>query len=100
MTLVIAEFTMPLLGIIALNDILSGKVDKKIWLNGLKWSVIITGGLSLLFAVIPGISGSFTNATDAMRFPDWLMDSVIADRKSIKNKNNTIHCHFGGSYFD
>jgi hypothetical protein len=83
MTLVIAEFTMPLLGIIALNDIFSGKVDKKIWLNGLKWSVIITGGLSLLFAVIPGISGSFTNATDAMRFPDWLMDSVIADRKSM-----------------
>ncbi|WP_372950511.1 YfhO family protein [Mariniphaga sp.] len=83
MTLVIAEFTMPLLGIIALNDILTGKVDKKIWLNGLKWSVIISGGLSLIFAVIPGISGSFTNATDAMRFPDWLMDSVIADRKSM-----------------
>ncbi|MGC9355830.1 MAG: hypothetical protein ACP5D9_18430, partial [Mariniphaga sp.] len=83
MTLVIAEFTIPLLGIIALNDILTGKVDKKIWLNGLKWSVIITGGLSLLFAVIPGISGSFINATDAMRYPDWLMDSVIADRKSM-----------------
>ncbi|MBW6537218.1 MAG: YfhO family protein, partial [Mariniphaga sp.] len=83
MTLVIAEFTMPLLGIIALNDILAGKVDKKIWLNGLKWSVIATGGLSLLFAILPGISGSFTNATDAMRFPDWLMDSVIADRKSM-----------------
>lgn len=83
MTLVIAEFTIPLLGIIALNDILSGKVDKKIWLNGLKWSVIVTGGLSLLFAILPGISGSFTNATDAMRFPDWLMESVIADRKSM-----------------
>jgi hypothetical protein len=83
MTLVIAEFTMPLLGIIALNDILMGKVDKKVWLNGLKWSVIATGGLSLLFAAIPGISGSFTNAFDAMRFPDWLMDSVIVDRKSM-----------------
>jgi hypothetical protein len=83
MTLVIAEFTIPLLGIIALNDILTGKVDKKIWLDGLKWSVIVTGGLSLLFAILPGISGSFTSATDAMRFPDWLMDSVIADRKSM-----------------
>ena len=83
MTLVIAEFTMPLLGIIALNDILAGKVDKKVWLNGLKWSVIATGGISLLFAILPGISGSFTNAYDAMRFPDWLMESVIADRKSM-----------------
>ncbi|SHF44963.1 membrane protein YfhO [Mariniphaga anaerophila] len=83
MTLVIAELTIPLLGIIGLNDILAGKVDKKIWLNGLKWSFVITGGVSLLFAVMPGISGSFTNATDAMRFPEWLMDSVIADRKSM-----------------
>jgi hypothetical protein len=83
MTLVIAEFTMPLLGFIALNDIISGKVDKKIWLNGLKWSVIIAGGLSLLLAIMPGISGNFTNATDAMRFPNWLMDSVIADRKNM-----------------
>jgi hypothetical protein len=83
MTLVIAEFTMPLLGFIALNDIISGKVDKKVWLNGLKWAVIIAGGLSLLLAVMPGISGNFTNATDAMRFPDWLMESVIADRKNM-----------------
>ena len=83
MTLVIAQFTMPLLGFLALNDILSGKVDKKIWLNGMKWAVIITGGLSLLFALLPGISGSFTNASDALRYPDWLLESVIADRKSM-----------------
>lgn len=83
MTLVIAEFAMPLLGMIALNDILTGKVDKKIWLNGLKWSLIVTGGLSLLFAVLPGISGNFSNASDTMRYPDWLMESVIADRQSM-----------------
>lgn len=83
MTLVIAELTMPLLGIIALNDILTGKVDKKVWLSGFKWAIIITGGISLLLAVMPGISGSFTNAYDPMRFPDWLMSSVIADRKSL-----------------
>ena len=83
MTLVIAEFTMPLLGIIALNDILAGKVDKSTWLSGFKWAFIITGGLSLLFAVIPGISGDFSNAYDAMRFPDWLIDSVLADRKNM-----------------
>lgn len=83
MTLVIAQFSMPLLGFIALNNIFSGKVEKKVWLNGLKWSVIFTGGLSLLMAIVPGIAGDFTNATDAMRFPDWLMDSVIADRKSM-----------------
>jgi hypothetical protein len=83
MTLVIAEFAMPLLGFIALNNIITGKTDKTTWINGLKWSVIITAGLSLLFALMPGIAGNFTTATDAVRYPDWLMDSVIADRKAM-----------------
>ena len=83
MTLVIAQIAMPLLGFIALNHILTSKVEKKEWLNGLKWAAIITGGLSLLYAVLPGISGSFSNASDSARFPDWLIDSVIADRKSL-----------------
>jgi hypothetical protein len=83
MTLVIAQITMPLLGFIALNDILSGKVEKKVWLNGLKYAAGITGGIALLFALLPGIAGDFSNVADAQRFPDWLIDSVISDRKSL-----------------
>ncbi len=83
MTLVIAQITMPLLGFIALNNILSGKVDKKIWLNGLKWAAVVTGGLSLIFAVLPGLAGDFSNASDTARFPDWLIDSVLADRQTL-----------------
>lgn len=83
MTLVIAQITMPLLGFIALNDILAGKVEKKTWLNGLKWAAIITGGISLIFAILPGIAGDFSNAADTARFPDWLIDSVLADRQSL-----------------
>jgi hypothetical protein len=83
MTLVIAEFSMPMLGIIALNNILTGKVDKPVWLKGLQWSFIITAGISLIFALLPGIAGNFTSPTDAMRYPDWLMDSVITDRKAM-----------------
>jgi hypothetical protein len=83
MTLVIAQIAMPLLGFIALNEILSGKIEKKNWLNGFKWAAIITGGLSLIFAVLPGIAGDFSNAFDSQRFPEWLIDSVIEDRKSL-----------------
>jgi len=83
MTLVIAQFAMPLLGFIALNDIITGKADKKIWMNGLKWAFIITGGLSLLFAVLPGMAGNFSNAMDASLYPEWLIDSIIADRRSL-----------------
>lgn len=83
MTLVIAQIAMPLLGFMALNEILSGKAEKKTWLNGFKWAAIITGGLSLIFAVLPGIAGDFSNSADSVRFPEWLIDSVTADRKSL-----------------
>jgi hypothetical protein len=83
MTLVIAQITMPLLGFIALNQILTNKVEKKVWLNGLKWSAIVTGGISLIFAILPGIAGDFSNPADTARFPDWLIDSVISDRQSL-----------------
>ncbi|MBN2819303.1 MAG: YfhO family protein [Bacteroidales bacterium] len=83
MILIVAELTMPLLGFIALNDIITGKAEKKTWLNGLKWSLIITGGLSLLFAILPGIAGDFSNVSDSARYPDWLINSVIADRKAM-----------------
>ncbi|PIF05532.1 MAG: hypothetical protein CSA36_06430 [Draconibacterium sp.] len=81
MILVIAQITVPLLGFIALNDILTGKVAKKEWLNGLKWAAIITGGISLLFAIFPSMIGSFSSRYDAMQqFPDWLVDAAVADR--------------------
>jgi hypothetical protein len=83
MTLVIAQITMPLLGFIALNQILTNKVEKKVWLNGLKWAAIVTGGISLIFAILPGIAGDFSNPADTARFPDWLIDSVISDRQSL-----------------
>jgi hypothetical protein len=83
MTLVIAQIAMPLLGFMALNEILSGKAEKKTWLNGFKWAAILTGGLSLIFAVLPGIAGDFSNSADSVRFPEWLIDSVTADRKSL-----------------
>ena len=83
MTLVIAQITMPLLGFLALNNIITGKTDKKIWLNGLKWATIITGGLTLLFALAPGITGDFRSQYD-LRFqlPDWLIEAAVADRKA------------------
>ena len=83
MTLVIAQFAMPLLGMITINNILTGKVDKKVWLEGLKWAVISTAGLALLFAVLPGITGNFSNAMDAAVYPEWLIDSVVADRRGM-----------------
>ncbi len=81
MILVIAEITMPLLGIIALSNIITGKVDKKTWMNGLKWATIITGGVSLLFTLFPSMIGDFSSPYDIrFKLPDWLIDAAVADR--------------------
>ncbi|HOY91690.1 MAG TPA: YfhO family protein [Prolixibacteraceae bacterium] len=82
MTLVIAGFTMPLLGFLGLRDISAGKVGKKELMKGLKWAFGITGGLALLFALLPGIAGSFSAPFDTS-YPDWLLQAVISDRQAM-----------------
>jgi hypothetical protein len=88
MILVVAEFAIPLLGIVALNEISKGNFNKKEIFRGLKWSFIITGGITLLFAVLPGIFDNFYAETDynssgKLVFPDWLMPGIINDRKEL-----------------
>ena len=82
MILVIAGFTFPLYAILTLQKIVDGQIDRKAWLKPLAWSVGLTAGIALIFAIIPGIAGSFISATDS-QFPDWLQQSIIADRKAL-----------------
>lgn len=83
MILVIAQFSVPLLGFIALNSILKGEIGKEKFKNALKWTLVGTGGVCLLLAAFPGIAGNFSNPSDAVRLPEWLLDSVIIDRKNM-----------------
>ena len=87
MILVIAQFTIPLLGMLALQQIFSKDADQKKNFNGLKIALGITGGLCLLFALIPGAFFDFTSPEDAQLktsgFPDWLITALISDREGI-----------------
>jgi len=82
MTLTISLFTMPLLGFLALNRIFSGQVDSKEFMKGLKWAFGITGGVTLLFALLPGIAGDFSAPFDRA-YPEWLIGAVHSDRQSL-----------------
>ncbi|NEW80899.1 MAG: YfhO family protein [Mariniphaga sp.] len=82
MILVIAGFTFPLYAILTLQKIANGAVDHKTWFKPLAWSVGLTAGIALIFALIPGIAGSFISPADS-QFPDWLQKSLIADRQSL-----------------
>ena len=83
MTLVIAEFCMPLLGILALRDIFNGAVPKKEIIRSLKIAAGITGGFLLLTIILPGIAGSFLGIDEASYLPDWLKSAMVADRKEM-----------------
>jgi hypothetical protein len=84
MTLVIAEFCIPLLGILALRDIFNGTIAKKDILKGIKIAFGITGGLTLLFVLFPGFAGSFISpAEQQSQIPAWLSSALISDRKIL-----------------
>jgi hypothetical protein len=83
MTLVIAEFCIPLLGFLALRDIFNGTTTKKEIIKGLKVATGITGGFLLLVLLIPGIAGSFIGQGDPPGLPEWLTGALIADRKQL-----------------
>ncbi|MEK7718008.1 MAG: hypothetical protein AAB347_00125, partial [Bacteroidota bacterium] len=82
MILVIAGFTIPLLASIGLNKIFSEEIDKVVWKKAMIWSVALTAGISLVFFLIPGLSGSFVSASDS-QMPEWIRNGLVSDRTSF-----------------
>ena len=82
MILVIAGFTIPLLASIGLNKIFSEKIDKVVWKKAMIWSIALTAGISLVFFLIPGLSGSFVSASDS-QMPEWIRNGLVSDRTSF-----------------
>ena len=82
MMLIVLQLTIPLLGIYTLNKILNGEYEKKTLLKGLKIAVGVTGGICALFALLPGLAGSFVSPADS-QYPDWLRQYLPQDRESL-----------------
>jgi len=82
MVLVILQITIPLLAIIVLDRILKKEYDQKRLKKAFAISLAITAGLSLVFAIIPSLAGSFVSAADA-RLPQALHEPLINDRMSL-----------------
>jgi hypothetical protein len=84
--IVIEQFAMALLGALAIKEVYQRKISNAEFMNGLKYAFGITGGLAMIFAVIPGLAGSFSGSTDAqylqMGWPKQLVDALISDRQS------------------
>ena len=105
MILVIAEFTLPLLAFIALHkflfdkdkfiekdskviDIKSEKVSHKLVaskkLSAIKLSFYLTGGLTLLFALMPSVFFDFVGNQDSLlEEKGWPVDALQSDRARL-----------------
>jgi hypothetical protein len=105
MILVIAEFTLPLLGFVALNKFLSEdnedyETDKKVKdiktqkvshalvkskkLISLNLAFYIAGGITLVFALIPNLFFDFAGGQDAsLAKSGWPIDALQADRAGL-----------------
>ena len=82
-TLVIVEFLLPFFGFIALNKLLFDNNNDESY-KSIKWSLIITGGLCLIFALLPSIFFDFTGSSDEqLKNMGWPIDALQSDRRSL-----------------
>tara|TARA_B100000795_G_scaffold123904_1_gene92364 strand:- start:297 stop:2693 length:2397 start_codon:yes stop_codon:yes gene_type:complete len=82
MILVIAEFTIPFLGFLAIKELVSEKLNKNNFINSLKYALGITGGLCLAFAIAGPSMFSFSSLGDG-QYPDFLVSALEIDRASM-----------------
>jgi hypothetical protein len=86
MTLVMAEFAMPLLGIIAVKVFFENLADRKKMFRALQIAFAVAGGVTLFFTLFPGMFLDFTGPNDqnmAKQLPDWFMQAIRDDRKNL-----------------
>ena len=85
MILVVAEFTIPLLAIMALDTALKFKKDSKLIIeNKLKYSYYIVGGFCLVLALLPSLAGDFSGMQDqTLQANGFPIDAIVEDRKTL-----------------
>lgn len=84
MTLVIAEVTMPILGILALKELFNPERDRKKTFKALLLAFYITGGICLFFGIFPGMFLDFVGINDKTHgLPDFMLTALIPDRRSM-----------------
>ena len=90
--LVVAEVAMPLLGFLAVREIILGNVEKKKLQKSILWSAGVTGGICLLLALLGGSIFSFSSPGDASwnaGFPDELYDA-FKDQRAIMLRTDAL----------
>ncbi|MBU8893925.1 MAG: YfhO family protein [Bacteroidales bacterium] len=86
MTLVIAQFTVPLMAILALKEFFDGSVEKQKLEKAFKHSFYIIGGIALFFSLFPGALFDFSAKSDQgyiAQVGQAFVDALKEDRKML-----------------
>ena len=89
MALVVLQVTLPMLGFLALDRVVKDGVDPKDFLKKSGIAFALTGGLSLLFFLIPTLAGDFTSASDAGQ-QDVLVEAFQQDRIALLRQDALV----------
>lgn len=84
--LIVAEIAMPLLGFMAIRDIMNGTVGKAKAISGILTAAGITAGICLFFALFGKSMFSFTGVSDAAyseQLPDFIYNGIIVERQAL-----------------
>jgi len=85
--LMMVSITMGLLSFMAVKELLKKELDKKELLKKVSYAFYIVGGISLIFALLPGMFFDFKGAGDQAMIqqgnPAWLVDVLRSDRQSL-----------------
>jgi hypothetical protein len=85
---VIQQFAMAVMGILVAKEIYNRTIDSQKFIKSLKYSFFITGGIALLFIIIPRLSGNFRGSYDEilihnMGWPAEFIEALVSDRKAM-----------------
>ncbi len=86
MTLVATGFSITLIAILALKEVFNPARDKKSLIKPIYISAAITGGIALIFALIPSIAGDFVSPVDAKYFQGsnaFFLETLPQDRADM-----------------
>ena len=82
--LIVAELAMPVLGILAVQKLMDGGIDRKKALRAIFISAGVTAGICLVFAFFGPQAFDFKGAGDAaMELDGWLYEALIDTRMSL-----------------
>ncbi len=95
--LIVAEITMPLLGFLAIKEMMDKKITKEKMIKSIYISAGVTAGICLIFAMFGNLFFNFTSPNDsqyAESIPEWLMTTIVAERASMFRMSALRSCIF------